>query len=219
MFNIISSRDRRKYAKWSNGEGAFGFEHSDGGGEFFRGGNERENVDVEGERLNANDDEELLQNNENYHDVNDVCSNSGSDNDELYEDARLDFDQAYPPMDKWTKDHPKEKIIGNPQEGVLTRDQIRAKNEVLNTHQEFFMFNVFISKIEPKTVKIAMEHSDWVVGMQSELSEIERNKVWRLIPKPNDVLIVGLKWIFKNKTNKDGNIIQNKARLVVKGYS
>ena len=81
------------------------------------------------------------------------------------------------------------------------------------------MFHVFISKIEPKTVKIAMEHSDWVVAMQAELSEFERNKVWRLIPKPVDVSIVGLKWIYKNKTDKDGNIIRNKARLVVKGYS
>ena len=55
--------------------------------------------------------------------------------------------------------------------------------------------------------------------MQAELSEFERNKVWRLIPKPVDVSIVGLKWIYKNKTDKDGNIIRNKARLVVKGYS
>ena len=131
----------------------------------------------------------------------------------------MDFDPTYPPLEKWTRNHPKEQVIGNQQDGVLTRAQTRAKNEVLNFHQEFCMFNVFISKIEPKTVKVAMEHSDWVVAMQSELAEFERNKIWRLIPKPEDVSIVGLKWIFKNKTDKDGNTVRNKARLVVKGYS
>ena len=28
-----------------------------------------------------------------------------------------------------------------------------------------------------------------------------------------------MKWIFNNKTHKEGNIVRNKARLVVKGYS
>lgn len=31
------------------------------------------------------------------------------------------------------------------------------------------MFHVFISKIEPKTIKISFEHPDWVVAMQAEL--------------------------------------------------
>ena len=114
---------------------------------------------------------------EGEHNIDDACSIAGSEHDEIFEDAPLDFDPAYPPMEKWTRDDPKDHLIGNPQEGVMTRAQIRAKNEVLNTHQEFCMFNVFISKIEPKTVKVAMEHSDWVVAMQSELAEFERNKV------------------------------------------
>ena len=43
---------------------------------------------------------------------------------------------------------------------------------------------MFISKIKPKSAKIAMEDPDWIVSMQSELDEFERNKVWRLVPKP-----------------------------------
>ena len=54
--------------------------------------------------------------------------------------------------------------------------------------------------------------------MQVELAEFERNRVWRLIPTPEDVSVVGLKWVFKNKYDKEGNIVRNKARLVVKGY-
>ncbi|CAI9292040.1 unnamed protein product [Lactuca saligna] len=54
----------------------------------FEGDNERDNVDVEGERLNSIDEEEILQNNENYHDVNDVCSISGLDKVELEEEKK-----------------------------------------------------------------------------------------------------------------------------------
>jgi len=95
-----------------------------------------------------------------------------------------------------------QKYLSNPQDRVLTRAQLRAKNEVLNVDQEFCMFNVFILKLEQITVKVAMEDHDWVVSMQSELTEFERNKVWRLIPTPKDVSGRGLKWIFKNKTDK-----------------
>ena len=44
--------------------------------------------------------------------------------------------------------------------------------------------------------------------MQSKLVEFERNKVCRLFPKPDDVSIVRLKWVFKNKIDKEENIIR-----------
>lgn len=54
--------------------------------------------------------------------------------------------------------------------------------------------------------------------MQEELNEFERNEVWILVPRPKDRSIVGIKWVFKNKTDSNGTIIRNKARLVAKGY-
>ena len=39
------------------------------------------------------------------------------------------------------------------------------------------------------------------------------------VPRPKDKNIAGTKWIFKNKFNKDGQVIKNKARLVCKGYA
>lgn len=105
-------------------------------------------------------------------------------------------------MDKWTRDHPKEQILGDPNYGVLNRARIQARNKVLNVHQELCMFNVFNLKLEPKTIKVALERSAWVVAMQSELAEFTRNKVWRLFPKPMDVSLTRLKCIFKNKTDK-----------------
>ncbi|KAL7618098.1 hypothetical protein Lser_V15G04336 [Lactuca serriola] len=80
------------------------------------------------------------------------------------------------------------------------------------------MFNSYVSKIEPKTVNVALDYSDWVQTMQDELHEFERNCVWRLIPTPKEACVVGLKWVFRNKLDKEGYVICNKARHVVKGY-
>ena len=32
-------------------------------------------------------------------------------------------------------------------------------------------------------------------------------------------IVIGTKWVFKNKMNEEGQVIRNKARLVCKGYS
>ena len=55
--------------------------------------------------------------------------------------------------------------------------------------------------------------------MNEELEKIEKNNTWELVPRPHDKNIIGTKWIFKNKLNKNGEVIRNKARLVCKGYA
>jgi len=55
--------------------------------------------------------------------------------------------------------------------------------------------------------------------MQEELNEFERNKVWNLVPKPENHSIIGTKWVFKNKMDENGKVVRNKARLVAQGYS
>lgn len=67
---------------------------------------------------------------------------------------------------------------------------------MLNVNQEYCMSQSFISKIEPNTVKMALDHSDWVEAMQVGLNEFERKKFWRLILTPPYASIVGLKWVF-----------------------
>ncbi|KAK1569056.1 hypothetical protein Q3G72_032065 [Acer saccharum] len=55
--------------------------------------------------------------------------------------------------------------------------------------------------------------------MQEELNQFERNEVWTLIPRPKTTNVIGTKWIYRNKSNENGNIVRNKARLVAQGYS
>ena len=55
--------------------------------------------------------------------------------------------------------------------------------------------------------------------MHEELNQFVRNDVWKLAPRPEGVHVIGTKWIFKNKTDEDGEIIQNKSQLVAQGYT
>nr|GEW90008.1 retrovirus-related Pol polyprotein from transposon TNT 1-94 [Tanacetum cinerariifolium] len=42
--------------------------------------------------------------------------------------------------------------------------------------------------------------------------------IWELIPRPDKVMVITLKWIYKVKLDELGGILKNKARLVARGY-
>ncbi|CAM8972320.1 unnamed protein product [Rhodiola kirilowii] len=55
--------------------------------------------------------------------------------------------------------------------------------------------------------------------MQEELGEFQRNDVWDLVPRPVGMNVIGTRWIFKNITDEQGTITENKARFVAQGYT
>nr|GEZ74856.1 retrotransposon protein, putative, unclassified [Tanacetum cinerariifolium] len=42
--------------------------------------------------------------------------------------------------------------------------------------------------------------------------------VWELVPRPDKVIVITLKWIYKVKLDELGGILKNKARLVMRDY-
>nr|GEU86422.1 retrotransposon protein, putative, unclassified [Tanacetum cinerariifolium] len=112
---------------------------------------------------------------------------------------------------KWTKDHPLDNIIGQLSRPVSTRLQ-------LHEQALFCYYDAFLTSVEPKTYKEALTQSCWIEAMQEELNEFERHKVWELIPGPDKVMVITLKWIYKVKLDELGGILKNKARLVARGY-
>nr|GFB65209.1 hypothetical protein [Tanacetum cinerariifolium] len=57
-----------------------------------------------------------------------------------------------------------------------------------------------------------------LLSMQEELNEFERLKVWELIPRPDKVMVITLKWIYKVKLDELGGILKNEDRLMARGY-
>ncbi|GJR63381.1 retrovirus-related pol polyprotein from transposon TNT 1-94 [Tanacetum coccineum] len=72
--------------------------------------------------------------------------------------------------------------------------------------------------VEPKNFKMAVNEDSWFEAMQDEIHEFDRLKVWELVPRPDYVMVIGLKWIYKVKLDEYGDVLKNKARLVAKGY-
>ena len=74
---------------------------------------------------------------------------------------------------------------------------------------------------EPTNCEEAMMSPDsakWLEAMKSEMGSMYENKVWTLVDLPDDRQAIENKWIFKKKTDADGNVTVYKARLVAKGF-
>nr|GEX32057.1 ribonuclease H-like domain-containing protein [Tanacetum cinerariifolium] len=48
--------------------------------------------------------------------------------------------------------------------------------------------------------------------------QFKRLDVWVLVPAPDNISPLTLKWLFKNKHDEEQTVIRNKSRLVVRGY-
>ncbi|GKB96374.1 retrovirus-related pol polyprotein from transposon TNT 1-94 [Tanacetum coccineum] len=67
-------------------------------------------------------------------------------------------------------------------------------------------FDAFLSSVEPKSYKEALTESCWVEVMQEELNEFECLEVWEMVPCPDRVMIIALKWIYKVKLDELGGL-------------
>ncbi|GJX74329.1 retrovirus-related pol polyprotein from transposon TNT 1-94 [Tanacetum coccineum] len=56
--------------------------------------------------------------------------------------------------------------------------------------------------IEPKNFKSAVTKDCWFQAMQDEIHEFDRLQVWELVPRPDYVMIIALKWIYKVKLDE-----------------
>ena len=74
---------------------------------------------------------------------------------------------------------------------------------------------------EPMNYEEAMMSPDsakLLEAMKFEIGSMYENKVWTLMDLPDDRQAIENKWIFKKKTDVDGNVTVYKARLVAKGF-
>ena len=83
----------------------------------------------------------------------------------------------------------------------------------------FVSYSCYLSQVEPTKVEEALQDESRVEAMHDELLQFQRNDIWTLVPRSEGQHIIGTKWIFRNKTDKEGNVIRNKACLVAQGYS
>ena len=79
---------------------------------------------------------------------------------------------------------------------------------------------LIIENDEPTTFEESLNSSEsvqWLKAMKSDMDSMYMNQVWTLVDPPKGIKPIGCKWVFKKKTDMEGNAITYKARLVAKG--
>ncbi|KAF3662916.1 hypothetical protein FXO38_10905 [Capsicum annuum] len=106
---------------------------------------------------------------------------------------------------KYQGSHPIENVPIDLTSGITIRSRLRSLNAI----------KAFLSVIEPKKVNEELLDADWIIAMQEELNQFEKGKVWHLVPPLKHRIVIGTKWVYRNKVDEHGTVTRNKARLVV----
>ncbi|KAL4376093.1 hypothetical protein GQ457_02G027120 [Hibiscus cannabinus] len=80
---------------------------------------------------------------------------------------------------------------------------------------------ILVDQDEPKTYQEVVSSPDsekWLEAMGSEMDSMSENQVWTLVEPPEGIKPIGCKWVFKKKTDMNGNVQTYKGRLVAKGF-
>ncbi|GJY95228.1 ribonuclease H-like domain-containing protein [Tanacetum coccineum] len=105
------------------------------------------------------------------------------------------------PTTRIHKDHPKDQIIGD----INLATQTRRMTKIYKEHA----LKVIQTLADPS----------WIKAMQDELLQFKLQKVLRLVDLPKGKHAIGTKWVYRNKKDKRGIVVRNKARLVAQGYT
>ncbi|CAI7801172.1 unnamed protein product [Closterium sp. NIES-54] len=113
--------------------------------------------------------------------------------------------------------------LGKPAKSALAGAALMVGEDEESDYEEcaFAFFSPVEMPGEPATLKEALESIDseeWKKAMEIGLKSIEENGTWELVELPEERNAITSKWLFKIKSDANGNIERYKSRLVAKGY-
>nr|GEY03320.1 retrovirus-related Pol polyprotein from transposon TNT 1-94 [Tanacetum cinerariifolium] len=99
-------------------------------------------------------------------------------------------------------------------EASTSGDLSSTESPYLATDALWCLYSSVLSKVKPKNFKSAITKDCWFQAMQDEIHEFDRLQVWELVPQPDCVMIIILKWIYKVKLDEYGDVLKYKARAI-----
>nr|GEX91477.1 retrotransposon protein, putative, Ty1-copia subclass [Tanacetum cinerariifolium] len=114
--------------------------------------------------------------------------------------------------------------IDKPQSDIVpirrsTRTRHAPNRMCLYIHAEEHELGDLGESANYKAALLDPESEKWLNAINVEIQSMKDNKVWVLVELPPNGKTVGSKWIFKKKTDMDGNVHIYKARLMAKGFT
>ena len=142
----------------------------------------------------------------------------------------IDLDEVREPHDNIEPEQePEQDVHQNIESNPVPETQVvRRSSRVRHEPERYYGFLLtqtgdvmLMDNDEPLTYKDAKNTPDskrWLDAMKSEMDSMYENQVWTLVDLPEGVKPIECKWVFKKKTDMDGNVQTYKARLVAKGF-
>ncbi|GKC25145.1 retrotransposon protein, putative, ty1-copia subclass [Tanacetum coccineum] len=111
-------------------------------------------------------------------------------------------------------------FIGYPKKHWVTPSttHLRTRSYVLYVDAEEHELGDLNEPAEYKAALLDLESDKWLATMNVEMQSMKDNQVMDLVDLPLNGKTVGSKWLFKKKTDIDGNVHTYKARPVAKGF-
>ncbi|KAL8094563.1 hypothetical protein AgCh_036190 [Apium graveolens] len=107
--------------------------------------------------------------------------------------------------------------LGGAPRKMRSLDDIYEATSPVQTTFDYSLFCLMV-ECDPVTFEEVSEESKWNKAMDEEIGAIKKNDTWDLTDLPEGHKAIGVKWVYKTKTNQDGEVEKHKARLVAKGY-
>jgi len=142
-----------------------------------------------------------------YEEIQETEITREAQDEAAFDEVQYDSQQANKSKNtfKYKSSHPEDQIIGNKESPRRTRSYFKQEESMIG----------LLLVIEPATVDEALSDDGWILAMQDELNQFQRNNVWDLVPKPQQKKIIGTKWVFRNKLNEQGEVVRNKLKDTV----
>ncbi|KAI7956145.1 hypothetical protein MJO29_007544 [Puccinia striiformis f. sp. tritici] len=64
----------------------------------------------------------------------------------------------------------------------------------------------------------SIHREDWSKAIDSKLGNMDKHEVWTAVTQTKDMHPLSTTWVFRRKTDQDGNLTKFKARLCVRGF-
>lgn len=97
--------------------------------------------------------------------------------------------------------------------------QTRRKNNITKPTTKYILSASLNPDIppEPLTLAQALKDKRWRGSMSHEIDAFAQNQTFDLVPRPQNVHVIGCRWLHKNKFKANGTHERCKSRLVAKG--
>ena len=106
-------------------------------------------------------------------------------------------------------------VEANTQQILTVTEHARKSERVKKQPKRFgFLHETGQSDIDPKTYEDAISDIDlghWLKAMKSEMDSMHSNKVWTLVDPQKGIVLVGRKWIYKQKLRANEEMTTYKA--------